>query len=95
MRPRGPATPDAGFRRPARDERGVSAEDQRLPGPGDRVRPGEHSREPGLASALALTGFLAATKIAEAATGVVLSAAGVLSGAGVPPGRAGAAPGGE
>ncbi|MEV6828210.1 hypothetical protein [Amycolatopsis sp. NPDC051102] len=73
----------------------MSAEDQRLPEPDHRVRPGGPSGEPGLGTALALTGFLAATKIVEAATGVVLSAAGVLSGAGVPPGRAGAAPGGE
>ncbi|SED63233.1 hypothetical protein SAMN04489727_8663 [Amycolatopsis tolypomycina] len=73
----------------------MSAEEQRLPGPGHRVRPGDRSCEPGLGGALVLTGFLAATKIAEAATGVVLSAAGVLGGADVPPGRAAAAPGGE
>jgi hypothetical protein len=60
------------------------------------MRSGDHhSGEPGLGSALVLTGFLAAAKVAEAATGVVLSAAGVLSGASVPPGRADAAPGGE
>ncbi len=62
---------------------------------GHRVRPGDHNGEPGLGIALVLTGFLAVTKIAEAATGVVLSAAGAFSDSGVPPGRAGAAPGGK
>jgi len=95
VRPRGPAIPDnAGFRRPAGEEHGVSAEEQR-PGPDHRVQPGDHSGAPELGSALALTGFLTATKIAEAATGVVPSAAGVLSGTNDPPGRAAAAPGGE
>ncbi len=47
----------------------------------------------GLGGSLALTGLLAAVKIAETATGVVLTAAGVFPGAD-PPARA-AAPGGE
>jgi hypothetical protein len=57
-----------------------------------RVR---HGDEPGLGRALALTGFLAATKIAETATGVVLSATGVLGGANTPSKHSDAAPGGE
>ncbi|WP_086850606.1 hypothetical protein [Amycolatopsis kentuckyensis] len=55
---------------------------------------GARAGEPGLGTAVALTGFLAATKIAETATGVVLSAAGVLRRAKTPPEHA-AAPGGE
>ncbi|MDQ7810932.1 hypothetical protein Q5425_45025 [Amycolatopsis sp. A133] len=81
-------------RRPAGEERGMSAREPRLPGPGDRGREAAHSGEPGLGSAVALAGFLAATRIAETATGVVLSAAGVLSGAKTPAKHA-AAPGGE
>ncbi|MEV6625323.1 hypothetical protein AB0M83_41670 [Amycolatopsis sp. NPDC051106] len=49
----------------------------------------------GLGGSLALTGLLAAVKIAETATGVVLTAAGVLPGASLPKERAPAQPGGE
>lgn len=49
----------------------------------------------GLGGSLALTGLLAAVKIAETATGVVLTAAGVLPGAHPPKERASAWPGGE
>lgn len=49
----------------------------------------------GLGGSLALTGLLAAVKIAETATGVVLTAAGVLPGANPPKERPGAWPGGE
>jgi hypothetical protein len=73
----------------------VSTAESPLRGQDGGPRDGHLGGEPGLGSALALTGFLAVTKIAETATGVVLSAAGVLIGADVPPGRADAAPGGE
>jgi hypothetical protein len=89
VRPRGPAAAGSGARRAPLEEHDMSAGESRLPEPGD------HSGEPGLGSALALTGLLAATKIAEAATGVVLSAAGLLSGTDFPARRAPAAPGGE
>lgn len=49
----------------------------------------------GLGGSLALTGLLAAVKIAETATGVVLTAAGVLPGASPSKERAPAWPGGE
>lgn len=49
----------------------------------------------GLGGSLALTGLLAVVKIAETATGVVLTAAGVLTGAGPSKERAPAWPGGE
>ncbi|SFW61499.1 hypothetical protein [Amycolatopsis australiensis] len=49
----------------------------------------------GLGGSLALTGLLAAVKIAETATGVVLTAAGVLPGATSAKERAPAWPGGE
>lgn len=49
----------------------------------------------GLGGSLTLTGVLAAVKIAEAATGVVLTAAGVLPGVSAPKERAPASPGGE
>jgi len=49
----------------------------------------------GLGGSLALTGLLAAVKIAETATGVVLTAAGVLPGASPAKERAPAQPGGE
>jgi hypothetical protein len=49
----------------------------------------------GLGGSLALTGLLAAVKIAETATGVVLTATGVLPGAGSSKERAPAWPGGE
>lgn len=49
----------------------------------------------GLGGSLALTGLLAAVKIAETATGVVLTATGVLPGASTPKDRAPAWPGGE
>lgn len=49
----------------------------------------------GLGGSLALTGLLAAVKIAETATGVVLTATGVLPGARPPKERASAWPGGE
>ncbi|RSM43053.1 hypothetical protein DMA12_20620 [Amycolatopsis balhimycina DSM 5908] len=49
----------------------------------------------GLGGSLALTGVLAAVKIAETATGVVLTAAGVLPGASASKERAPAWPGGE
>lgn len=49
----------------------------------------------GLGGSLALTGLLAAVKIAETATGVVLTATGVLPGANNPRVRAPAWPGGE
>ena len=49
----------------------------------------------GLGGSLALTGLLAAVKIAETATGVVLTAAGVFPGTNPPKGRAPAWPGGE
>jgi len=49
----------------------------------------------GLGGSLALTGILAAVKIAETATGVVLTATGVLPGANPPKERAPARPGGE
>ncbi|WP_328448222.1 MULTISPECIES: hypothetical protein [unclassified Amycolatopsis] len=49
----------------------------------------------GLGSSLALGGLLAVVKIAETATGVVLTAAGVLPGANPPTERPGAWPGGE
>ena len=69
----------------------MSSEEPRRPRQGHPVR---HGGEPGLGAALALTGFLAATKLAETVTGVALSATGVLSGANAPSKRA-AAPGGE
>ncbi|WP_410630589.1 hypothetical protein [Amycolatopsis sp. cmx-4-83] len=49
----------------------------------------------GLGGSLALTGLLAAVKIAETATGVVLTATGVLPGANTPKEKAPAWPGGE
>lgn len=49
----------------------------------------------GLGGSLALTGVLAAVKLAETATGVVLTAAGVLPGAGTPKDKAPGRPGGE
>ncbi|MEU5257866.1 hypothetical protein [Amycolatopsis sp. NPDC021455] len=49
----------------------------------------------GLGGSLALTGLLAAVKIAETATGVVLTATGVLPGAHPPKEQAPAWPGGE
>lgn len=49
----------------------------------------------GLGGSLALTGLLAAVKIAETAAGVVLTATGVLPGAGSSKERAPAWPGGE
>ncbi|WP_410636996.1 hypothetical protein [Amycolatopsis sp. lyj-346] len=49
----------------------------------------------GLGGSLALTGLLAVVKIAEAATGVVLTATGVLPGASPSTERAPASPGGE
>ncbi|RSD20291.1 hypothetical protein EIY87_13460 [Amycolatopsis eburnea] len=49
----------------------------------------------GLGGSLALTGLLAAVKIAETATGVVLTATGVLPGASTPKEKAPAWPGGE
>lgn len=49
----------------------------------------------GLGGSLALTGLLAAVKIAETATGVVLTATGVLPGASPSKERAPAWPGGE
>jgi hypothetical protein len=49
----------------------------------------------GLGGSLALTGLLAAVKIAETATGVVLTAAGVLPGANPPKERPPAWSGGE
>jgi hypothetical protein len=49
----------------------------------------------GLGGSLALTGLLAAVKIAETATGVVLTATGVLPGAGSSKERTPAWPGGE
>jgi hypothetical protein len=49
----------------------------------------------GLGGSLALGGLLAAVKIAETATGVVLTAAGVFPGANPPKERPGAWPGGE
>jgi hypothetical protein len=49
----------------------------------------------GLGSSLALGGLLAVVKIAETATGVVLTATGVLPGANPPKERPGAWPGGE
>jgi hypothetical protein len=49
----------------------------------------------GLGGSLALGGLLAAVKIAETATGVVLTAAGVLPGANPPKERPEAWPGGE
>ena len=49
----------------------------------------------GLGGSLALGGLLAVVKIAETATGVVLTAAGVLPGANPPTERPGAWPGGE
>lgn len=70
----------------------MSAGEPRRPG---QDRRGRHDGEPGLGQALALTGFLAATKVAETATGIVLSAAGVLSGSNAPSAHADAAPGGE
>ncbi|QKV77838.1 hypothetical protein HUT10_31685 [Amycolatopsis sp. Hca4] len=49
----------------------------------------------GLGGSLALTGVLAVVKIAETATGVVLTAAGVFPGANPPTERAPARSGGE
>jgi hypothetical protein len=49
----------------------------------------------GLGGSLALTGLLAAVKLAETATGVVLTATGVLPGTGSSKERAPARPGGE
>jgi hypothetical protein len=49
----------------------------------------------GLGGSLALTGLLAAVKIAETATGVVLTAAGGLPGTHPPEERVSAWPGGE
>ncbi|MFT7869344.1 MULTISPECIES: hypothetical protein [Amycolatopsis] len=49
----------------------------------------------GLGGSLALTGLLAVVKIAETATGVVLTATGVLPGASPSKERAPAWPGGE
>ena len=49
----------------------------------------------GLGGSLVLTGLLAAVKIAETATGVVLTAAGVLPGATSPKERVSAWSGGE
>ncbi|WIV60403.1 hypothetical protein [Amycolatopsis nalaikhensis] len=49
----------------------------------------------GLGGSLALTGLLAAVKIAETATGVVLTATGVLPGANPPKEKAPAWSGGE
>jgi len=49
----------------------------------------------GLGGSLVLTGLLAAVKIAETATGVVLTATGVLPGASPSKERAPARPGGE
>jgi hypothetical protein len=76
----GPVASAAGLRRAPREEHHASA--------------GQPQR-PGLGSALALTGFLAAARIAETATGVVLSAAEVLSGPNTSSKQADAAPGGE
>lgn len=57
--------------------------------------PGDEYARLGLGGSLALTGLLAAVKIAETATGVVLTAAGVLPGGNPPKERPEAWPGGE
>jgi len=58
-------------------------------------RPEDEFARMGLGGSLALTGLLAVVKIAETATGVVLTATGVLPGVNNPRGRAPAWPGGE